>query len=173
MKIINFNSHEDDYKTNVRKIQEAMKGPAIVLVWAVWCPHCTVMKNDWEQLKQSHGSKAHFVEIESTNLEKIRGANKQLFKKLYAKPDQVSYPMIKFIKDNKGKVYQEERSYPEMKQHADKYFAKNKATATKKPKKQKKQKGGDDIKTPVITSDMKKFQAELNDYIKNVLSSIK
>lgn len=175
MKIVEFNGFEDDYKKKVKHVQDAMKGPAIVLVWATWCPHCTTMKDDWNRLKQANANVAHIVEIESSNLEKIRNADRALFKRLYSRPDQVSYPMIKFVRSNKGSVYDKERTFDEMQKHATTYFKKSKKKAAPKaaaktvPKKgtasAKKLSGGN--------ADIKDFQRELNDYIKRVLSNVK
>lgn len=174
MKTIEFNNADDDFKTNVGHIQECMKGPAIVLVWAVWCPHCTTMKGEWEKLKQSQGSKVHFVEIESTNLDKIRSGHKTLFKKLYAQPDRVSYPTIKFIKNSKGTVYENPRTYEDMKKHAEVFFKSTNAkkTATKpktaSTKKTTPQKGGNST----LMTEKRAFQKELSNYIKGVLSKL-
>lgn len=49
--IIELNNAFDDVNDKIYKIQECMKGPTVVLVWAVWCPHCQVMKPDWDMLK--------------------------------------------------------------------------------------------------------------------------
>lgn len=180
---IEFNNADDDYKTNVATIKRHMKGPTIVLVWAVWCPHCVSMKSDWESLKEAHGNTAHFVEIESTNLERIKQQNKALFKQLYVKPDRVFYPMIMMRKDNKGKLYEEERSFEVMKKHVDDFYKKPVRKTTKKPTKKlvkkvvkpDKQSGGSEEipHLPHFTGEVKKFQQELNDYIRTILHNIK
>lgn len=159
MTVVKFNNPEDDYKDTVAKINSCVKENTVVLVWALWCPHCINMKNDWEKLSKSSKNKVNFVEIESTNLEKIKMQNKMLFKKLYPNPERVFFPMIKVWQDKKSHVYEDERTYEKMKQHIDKKFSKPKKVLDKKSKKQK---GG---------SDIKKFQNELDTYIKQILST--
>jgi thiol-disulfide isomerase/thioredoxin len=164
MSIVKFNSLDDDYKTKVAQIQDCLKKDTVVFVHAIWCPHCVSMKEDWELLKQNSRKGINFIEIESANVDRIRNANKMLFKKLYSEPDRVYYPLIKIWKDKKGSVYENERSFPIMKETIKKHFA-----TKNKVKKSKQQKGGSELPT----NEVKKFQRELNNYIKNILSNIR
>lgn len=175
MKVIQFNDVEDDYASNVKEIEQAMKQPSVVLVWAVWCPHCTSMKQDWEQLKTTAKSKTNFIEIESGNLEKIKATHKSLFKKLYKQPDRVFYPMIQMRKNNVSKLYEDDRTYTDMKKSLDSHFktavaSKKGKPATKKAKgtKPKSLKGGGNTDP----SGMAKFQRDLNDYIQGMLAKV-
>jgi len=163
MTIIEFNNIEDDYSESIANIEKCMASKAVVvLVWAVWCPHCTSMKNDWDLLKTNAKTNIHFIEIESQNLERIKENNKKLFKKFYPQADRVMFPMIKSYSDKKGTTYNKERSYDVMKTHFEKQFAKKK-TANKAPSKT--QKGGN---LPEKT-----FRQEFDKYINKLLRQLK
>jgi thiol-disulfide isomerase/thioredoxin len=168
MKIIEFNTPEDDFDRNVGEIEKAMKEPSVVLVWAVWCPHCTSMKEDWDKLKKTSRKTTNFIEIESGNLEKIKSTNKALFKKLYKQPDRVFYPMIQMRKNNTSKLYNKDRTFTEMKKSVDTHFKKAPKKAT--PKKKAQRGGGGE--QDASASGMAKFQRELNDYIQGMLSKV-
>lgn len=161
MTIVKFNNPDDNYDETIKKINSCVKGNSVVLVWAIWCPHCISMKEDWERLSLYASDKVNFVEIESGNLEKIKSQNKSLFKKLYADPERVFFPMIKVLKDKKSSLYEDERSFDKMKQHIDKQFPKK----SKKTSKKTTQKGGSKIKLV----DIHEFQRELDSYIKEIL----
>lgn len=131
--LVVFNNIDDDYATNSSKIRSCLDQPTVVLVWAEWCPHCHIMKGDWERIKNDVDSKlVNIVEIESGNLDRIRAQDKALFKKLYPQSNSVFYPMIKTWKNKKGRVYSAPRNYSSMKEHIDKQF-----TQAAKPKKTK------------------------------------
>jgi thiol-disulfide isomerase/thioredoxin len=109
------NSSTDDVVSQIPAIRNSMGQNAVVLVWASWCPHCVTLKPDWNRLKRSIDPSINLIEIESQNLDKIRESNRTLFKKLYPDENRVFYPLIKSFSQNKGKIYEAERSMPVMK----------------------------------------------------------
>lgn len=172
MKVVEFNNADDDFATNVKTIKECIKGPTIVLAWAQWCPHCIMMKEEWQTLKNATHKKINIIEIESTNLNKIQEADRALFGKLYEDPTRVYYPMIKTFKNNKAKPYNDERTYDKMKKHVDATFKKTtsdekKTTKNIKAIKPKSQQGGDVNKKSVI-----EFKKEFDRYVRNALKKL-
>jgi thiol-disulfide isomerase/thioredoxin len=162
MRVIEFNNPADSFVTNVRDINAALKEPTIVLVWASWCPHCVSMKSDWELLKKHVANKANVIEIESSNLDKIKHQRKMLFKSLYSDPQRVQFPMIKMFQDNRGVEYDGERSFATMKKTVNKHYKK-----TPKSKKTTAHKGG-----ATGGADARQLQNDINNYIKQLVRNL-
>ena len=180
MTIIEFNNSHDDLNKNVGMIERCLGSKAVILVWAVWCPHCTSMKDDWNYLKNNTRG-INFIEIESGNLERIKETNRNLYRKLFPQSDRVFYPMIKTWNNSKGQVYQDERTLEAMKSHLEKKFKNTKKKTDKSKKESKKESktkstekklkvGG---KTMKNTNDIQIFKDEFNNYIDNILKSLK
>jgi thiol-disulfide isomerase/thioredoxin len=175
MKLIEFNNVDDDFEQNVRDINSCLSSKAVVLVWAVWCPHCVSMKDDWQRLKSDlQGKNVHVVEIESSNLEKLKTQDPTTFKKLYPSGDRVYFPMIQTWKDKKPTEYNDERTYDKMKSILQAFNApakneKNAKNAKKgiKAKKAKtgtkKQRGGGNS----VRDEFANFEKELAEFITN------
>jgi thiol-disulfide isomerase/thioredoxin len=168
MAIIEFNDINDDFKTNTSKIHQSItKRPSVVLVWASWCPHCIIMKDDWQMLKNDVGKKVTIIEIESGNLDRIRENNSLLYKKLFPNQDKVFFPMIKMYKDSKVTNYEQERKYPTMKHHVTKHLLSSKknnkvSKPTKKPTIARNQKGGADNAVQSKTQQLVELREKLN-----------
>lgn len=126
---IELNSSSDDVASKIPVIRECMGQRAVVLVWASWCPHCVTLKPNWNKFRNSVDKRINVIEIESQNLDKIRDKNKALFKKLYSDENRVFYPMIKSFSNNKGRVYEDERTSKAMKS----FFEKDLVTEPAKP----------------------------------------
>lgn len=168
MTIIELNNIDDELASNVRDISRCLKDDTVVLVWAVWCPHCVVMKDDWERLKSTISKRVNVVEIESSNLDKIRDSHKALFKKLYGKDGRVHFPMIKMWKDNVGIEYENERTFAGMKKAINKHYPK---AAKAKKVVSGAQGGGGNSNDNAFN--VRQLQIELNRYIANILKGIK
>lgn len=175
MTIVEFNSNDDDYKRNTAQIKKCLKENTILIAHAVWCPHCVVMKQDWELVKRDIGPKIHIIEIESSNLERIKQNDTALFKKLF-KDDRVMFPTIKMYKNNKASMYEKERTFPVMKEHFKKHFSKTKPKTVKKtPKKiTTPLKGGDNVKktgqiTTKDTKVLRRIQTDLNKFVQDLV----
>jgi thiol-disulfide isomerase/thioredoxin len=179
MTVVEFNNNDDDFHSNTTKIKDCLKQNTVVLVFAVWCPHCTMMKEDWRLLKEDMGNKVNVVEIESSNLDRIRSQDKELYKKLFPQEEKVFFPMIKMFKNNKAKVYEEERKFHTMKHHINKHYltkTRKKPKVAKKPKViPKKQRGGateNNAKKEEVTK-IKKLQLDLNKFVENLIKQTK
>lgn len=103
---VQLNSPTDDVKTKSKQIHECLKGRAVVLIWATWCPHCTSMKPAWDKTKGNLSKQGiSFVEIESVNVERLEPGLKQ---KVVASK-HLYFPMIRMFRNSKSQEYSSER----------------------------------------------------------------
>lgn len=61
------------------------KSPTCCLFHADWCPHCVKLMPIWKELKEKHGDKCNFVEVEAKE------------KNVMKNHDINGYPTIKFL----------------------------------------------------------------------------
>jgi thiol-disulfide isomerase/thioredoxin len=165
MTIIELNEPDVALKPVIPKIKKCLGGNTVVGIFAVWCPHCSSMRDDWDLLKNDlKAAKVNVVEIESANLDRMRSAHPLMFKKIYGVSDRVYYPMIQMWKKNKSMEYEDERTYDNMKKViTDYYKTKPKAAAAKKKAKgtTKAKKGG--------AYNFKEFEKQLDAFIKKTI----
>ena len=116
MTVVKFNSLTDDYNKNMTAINNCLKKKVVILIWADWCPHCIVMKPEWEKLGKDSTirDKLNLVEIESKNMQRIAEKDPNLFQKV-TNSKQLYYPTITVIKNNKARPYEKTRDFETMK----------------------------------------------------------
>ncbi len=198
-KIVELNDRNNT-EVKIREMKDCMKGPSVILIWAVWCPHCQIMKPDWDMVKPDMVRQGiHVIEIESSNLDRIRQSHQDVFKKLYKKNDAVMFPTIQMHKKNDDKktvkkIYDGKRDFETMRANLSTHF---KVPSKKKVSKSKsmKQKGGNtELKKQVqsqsqikpqiqpqsqsqtqtkkqsqIQKEFNQFQSRLDEFIKQLL----
>jgi thiol-disulfide isomerase/thioredoxin len=103
---VEFNSPADDVSVKSKQIKQGLKGRAVVLIWATWCPHCTSMKPAWDKTKNNLSKEGiSFIEIESVNVERLDNGLKQRV----IVGQHVYFPMIRTFKGSKSDEYSGER----------------------------------------------------------------
>lgn len=191
--ILELNSSTDDVRSKFKDINNALDNNTVVLIWAVWCPHCVQMKDAWAKYKSSVGSNINIVEIESSNLDKIKQQNNKLFNRLSCKSNRVFFPMIKFWKDKQATDFNEDRTFAKLKKFSNTHYSdttKSTLVSPKSPRKSKspsksrskspKKKGGaiptESTQAILNTNSQKQnakglrqIQNELNEYINSLL----
>jgi thiol-disulfide isomerase/thioredoxin len=88
----------------LKDTQEAQRmltsqGPAMVIVYAKWCPHCQMMYETWKDLSNKTNGKAKIYVIEASN---------------YKAKDVSGYPDMRIVKKGKSNKYDGGRSVEEM-----------------------------------------------------------
>ena len=134
--ITRLNNNSANIPQKIKHIEnKVVSGPAIVLVWADWCPHCVTMRPAWDAtVSAGKAIKADFAEIESRHLKAVEGISNTLHKKITS-AGHVSFPTILMFKNgNKPVVYDKERNQDTMIK-TFKEFANNSKAQTKTTKK--------------------------------------
>ena len=92
----NVNKHLEVFNKNRNK------GSWFVKYYANWCPHCTSMQSQWNNL-ENHAT----LEKKNINIAEIE---ESFLHKLNYKPDVLGYPTIKLYNNGEGEDFQGERS---------------------------------------------------------------
>lgn len=82
------------------------KTETFILYYVEWCPHCKVVKPEWEKLEKDHELK--MIEIKKVNCEE----NEDIVNELGIE----GFPTILYTKNGKVEPYNGEREYKEFKQ---------------------------------------------------------
>ena len=85
---------------------DSKKNATFILYYVDWCPHCKVVKPEWEKLEKDNELK--MVEIKKVNCEE----NEDVVNELGIE----GFPTILYTKNGKVEPYNGEREYEEFKQ---------------------------------------------------------
>jgi len=189
--IIELNKYTDNLKSRSQAMTKVLDKNTIVLIWAVWCPHCVNMKDDWNRVKKVVPRGVHIIEVESGNYNKLQNEHPLLYQRLNTNTDRMYFPMIKMWKNKDCVEYEGERNFKDMNTAIQKYYKTHNAKKDDKMQKNKKKlptpkgkkqgdkksaKKGGDVKggvPPMSAYKMRALQKDLNNYINDLLMAYK
>ena len=105
--VIKINEKNKDVHKHINFFnQNKNKGVWFVKYYADWCPHCTHMQSDWDQLEKHEilkNKNIHIAEVEES-----------FFNKLNFKPDVIGFPTIKLYNNGNSKDFKGNRNTDNM-----------------------------------------------------------
>jgi thiol-disulfide isomerase/thioredoxin len=121
--ILKINNNNKNVQQHIKVFNENKnKGTWFVKYYADWCPHCTNMQSQWNNL-ENHD----IVKNKNINIAEIEESH---FSKLSSKPDVIGFPTIKLYVNGNSEDFKESRTTDSMA-----YFLKNKQVGSSRKSK--------------------------------------
>ena len=101
--VLKINNDNSNVEEHIKIFNENKnKGNWFVKYYANWCPHCTSMQSQWNQLENHEVLKSKNI-----NIAEIEESH---FGQLSSKPDVVGFPTIKYYVNGESQDFQEART---------------------------------------------------------------